>query len=144
MKKKNVTCTHTTDASWLLSELEAAGHRHTKPREAVCAYLETCHGMVSAKVVQKALPKLDRVSIYRTLELLAELDLIHPTLIHEGHQLYELHPKEEAHHHHAICTICASFECVSCAIQEPKTKQFTSVHHATYYSGVCDRCAKKR
>lgn len=125
--------------SWMLEQLIEAGHKVTEPRKTVIAHIEKKKGVFSANEIISALPKLDRVSIYRTLELLEELDCIHPVLVQHGEQHYEKH--EQKHHHHAVCSGCEKTKCVPCDVKRKRIAGFLDLHHNVVFTGLCVKCA---
>ncbi len=95
----------------LQSELLARGVRMTRQRRTILGVIETADqhldaGMILRKA-RKLDPSIDRVTIYRTINLLKrhglidELDLLH--LRGDGHY-YERHPQRE--HLHMACLRC--------------------------------------
>jgi Fe2+ or Zn2+ uptake regulation protein len=126
---------------WILSAMKDAGHKMTTPRKKVAAWLEAHEGVFSAGEAAAALPTLDRVSVYRAIELLASLDIVHQVLTTHGEVHYEKH--EETHHHHAVCTKCEKTSCVNgCAVPTvKKIKGFTNIHHSLVFTGLCSSCA---
>jgi len=127
--------------NWIEDDLAQAGHRSTQTRKQICTYLLKEKGIFSAKDILDAHKKLDKVSVYRTLDLLQSLDIIHPTLMLDGHQMYELHQKK-SHHHHIVCVECKKDECMPCKVVVPKKiKGFAKIHHEVHFTGVCNACA---
>lgn len=128
--------------NWLLEGLTKEGYKATTPRRVLTEYLLKQEGLFCALNVAKKLPKLDKVSIYRTLETLKELNLINPVINIDGQQFYE--KSEEDHHHHIICTNCKKTKCVDCRHDEiPKIGGFSNVRHSFILTGLCTVCKKK-
>lgn len=126
-------------SNWIEEKLIQEGYRITGPREYVVDFVLKKKGIFSVKEILQKNKKLDKVSVYRTIDLLTSLDIIHPTLMLDGHQMYELHA--EKHHHHIICTKCKKDECVPCAVTVPKKiKGFSEIHHEVHFTGVCTSC----
>lgn len=120
-----------------------AGLKKTSSRSIIYEYIAAHEGLFSATDILSAHPNLDKVSVYRTLEALESVDIIHPTVLLEGHQMYELHYGKAEHHHHIVCVTCKKDGCVPCDISDlpKKIKGFTTVHHAVHFTGVCRECA---
>ena len=121
--------------SWITETLHKNQYRNSAVRNQIIETISDldCR-MFHAGELISALPQVDKVTVYRTLELLASHDIIHPTMQRDGVQYYELHgPK---HHHHAMCTSCSVQECVACEVPEVPNK-----HHSIFYSFTCDNCA---
>jgi len=120
-------------------KLKKNNYKITKTRREVIKYIENkCH-FFSANVLIKELDQLDRVSIYRTLDLLENLDLIHTVTQKDGRKFYELHEKNE-HHHHIVCKECSKYECIPCGGLDIELKDFEKIHHSIYITGVCSNC----
>lgn len=125
----------------LLEALLVQGYKSTIPRQQVAAWIQQHDRPFSVAHLIQALPQLDRVSVYRTVELLSELDLVHPILQLNGHQLYEAHEQTQ-HHHHVICTDCEKSACLPCEIPEKKIRGFKNLHHAMHFTSLCTNCSR--
>ena len=123
--------------NWIIKSLKESGSKITAPRQAVATYLVK-HDLCTFKPADiiAALPTLDRVSIYRTIELFSSVDVIHPTVVLDGNQYYEMH-QHSKHHHHSFCNGCGSSSCVTC----PVSKDQTSHHTLFYTEKVCAKCS---
>jgi Fe2+ or Zn2+ uptake regulation protein len=119
-------------------KIKAAGGRLTPARRNIFSWLEAHEGMFSAAHLIAAFPDRDRVSIYRTIDLLLSLDIIHATIKLKDFQYYELHG--EPHHHHAICVLCQKNACVPCSLPTGKIRGFKKIHHDVSFTGVCYAC----
>ncbi len=123
----------------MLKQLQNSGNKITEPRKQVVEAIANRTGLFCVKDIFEEVSGKDVTSTYRTVQLLAELDLIHPAVVLEGEQYYEKHQKK--HHHHAICTECKTNSCVKCTIPEKAVKGFSDVHHSTVFTGLCKSCA---
>ena len=87
--------------SGLLGALRTAGLRLTTPRRAVIDVLERRRQHLSAEDVYSALRergvRVDRSSVYRTLDLLSQLGLVRQVAPSERHAHFELDHEEEVH-----------------------------------------------
>lgn len=126
--------------NWMLTALTDAGYKRTAVRKRITAFLAEHKGIFSAQDIMRKLPSLDKISVYRTIELLAAEDMIHPVSLMSGMQYYEAHGNK--HHHHAICTGCKSARCVDCRVPNVKVSGFKKLHHTFLFTGLCVRCAK--
>jgi Fur family ferric uptake transcriptional regulator len=87
-------------------------------------------------------------TIYRTLELLEELALLHKLNFGDGRSRYELIPvnDEEHHHHHLICLKCTRiFEVKDDLLQQLESVvenkyNFKIVNHNLQFLGYCSKC----
>jgi len=96
-------------------------------------------------------PDIGLATVYRTIQLLAELNLIDKLNLGDGFIRYEISNKgqEDAHHHHhLICLNCGSvltfqgdfMEDLEDRIQE--AMNFTVVDHEVKLFGYCKACSK--
>ena len=75
----------------------------TKKRQAVLDLLQKHHGTLSAADIHAALPDIDLVTIYRSLELFTKEKIIKQFHLSSGEAQYEYQAEP---HHHAVCTTC--------------------------------------
>ena len=128
------------------SDLKSHGYSLTTPRRLVFAYL-TEHGMATTKDLVTGLPQLDRASVYRTLHLLLELDVLREVGLGRGRR-YELSDRFDDHHHHFVCSQCGrtdSFEAadLETVMQRLSLRQgFTLESHQVELTGRCSNCTK--
>lgn len=131
---------NTMAQGWIQQRVQEKGYKLTSTRKRLFSYIESVDGIVSVGNILEALPMLDKVSVYRTIDLLVTLDIIHAATQIDGQQYYEVH-QEEQHHHHIVCTECLTSECVPCDVPMKKIPRFTHVHHSLTMTGVCMSCA---
>ncbi len=132
------------------STLRNASLRATVPRIAVLNRLQAADLPVSVDDLYRTLraKKIDRVTIYRTLQSFAEAHLVRAVDLKRGHMLYELH--DEHDHHHLVCVSCGLTEdFTGCNFDElssqalKKSRSFTSVsEHSLELFGTCTSCTK--
>ncbi len=88
--------------------LHKRGYRLTPQRYLVLSVIQEANGHISldqiAERVQKQNPRVSLSTIYRTLELLNELDLIHENHL-PGEPLHYEMPQGN-NHHHLVCKKC--------------------------------------
>ncbi len=88
--------------------LQQLGYRLTPQRTLVWDVLRTGGGHMSAEEVcaqvQQHFPHINISTIYRTLELLVELDLVRETHLGPTRRFFEV--EEEVPHHHLVCECC--------------------------------------
>lgn len=86
-------------------------------------------------------------TVYRTLELLSELDVLQKMDFGDGRQRYEINETSTAHHHHhLICLSCGKvkefeddlLETLETAIA--RKSKFTIVDHQLKFYGYCEEC----
>lgn len=94
------------------------------------------------------LPSVDRVSIYRTLELYEQLHIV--TVVHVGwKKRYELASAyQEHHHHHLVCTGCGTITEINSERLEDViytltgSHEFTPTGHTFEITGLCKTCKR--
>jgi len=118
-----------------------SGHKLTAPRKRIASWIAGNKGIFSASEILNTLTDLDKVSIYRTLELFCTLDIIHTVASLHGEQHFELHDKQK-HHHHIVCTRCEKNECTPCDMPKKDFSSFKNVHHSILFTGLCKPCAQ--
>jgi Fur family ferric uptake transcriptional regulator len=97
----------------LLEELKSRGIRVTPQRAIILTAIEQLSGHITAEhvfaAVQKVNSYINLATVYRTLDLLKELDLVTESDMGMGATQYAL--RTHGPHHHAICRTCGrSFE----------------------------------
>jgi Fur family ferric uptake transcriptional regulator len=132
----------------LLDALRARGLRVTPQRAIILEAIEQLPGHMTAEQiythVQQVNSYINLATIYRTLELLLELDLMTEADMGTGATAYALHT--HATHHHAVCRSCGrSFE-FSHELFEPLTAALclryafvADVDHTVIF-GWCQSC----
>lgn len=97
-----------TDAVPLLTAMDRAGLRLTRPRRAVAELIAGEPGhFTSADLVDRAHAghlDIGRATIFRTLDVLSELGVIERIDLPNGEHAYV--GCEPAHHHHVVCSGC--------------------------------------
>lgn len=83
-------------------------------------------------------------TIYRNLEILDKIGVIHKTSIKDGAAVYEL-MCNDSHHHHLICKGCGKTDVIDfCPIDEISShldnKDFTLTGHKFELYGYCSKC----
>ncbi len=88
--------------------LQEKGYRLTPQRMLVIEALHRADGHISAEEIYEQLhsryPYSNISTVYRTLELLKELNLVAETDFGDGRVRY--HVAEKGHHHHLVCHRC--------------------------------------
>ncbi|MBI2436528.1 MAG: transcriptional repressor [Candidatus Magasanikbacteria bacterium] len=121
--------------------LKEAGYKSTNNRVALINYLNKNKGIFCANDLLQNDSDLDKVSLYRTIELFQKLDIIHPVMTLEGQQYYEVH-EPDTHHHHAVCTQCHKNECIDCTYTDTSVPGFKEIHHSISITGICYKCSQ--
>jgi Fur family transcriptional regulator, ferric uptake regulator len=96
------------------SELRRAGSRAGGARNAVIDFLSSHHCCVSAQELHDGLRDDGRAvgiaSVYRSLEQLAALRLVHRVDLADGVTRFEPAFPDGEHHHHLVCGSCGKVE----------------------------------
>jgi Fur family ferric uptake transcriptional regulator len=130
------------------SQLEDIGYRATSPRRAVLeAIAETAPEPFTAEELASAVPQVGRATVFRTIRLLQELDVVCRVPLEDGSVRYQLSRSE--HHHHLICSSCGTVSEFSegdldALIQAQADRRgFTLDGHSIELYGRCSACAGK-
>ncbi len=139
-----------TETQLLTQELRSRGYRLTPQRIAILNYLHDTPGHFSPgeiyEHVRQTTAGVTEATVYRTLEFLAENDMIWPTLSSNGHLVYEIAGHE---HNHVICRSCGASVEIDHALLRKLYRQLESASgyrlttgHLTFF-GLCPACQKK-
>jgi Fe2+ or Zn2+ uptake regulation protein len=124
--------------------LASHGYRLTGPRKSVLAAVLTKERPFSAEQLVAELPLIGRATVYRTLEILASVDLLTRLLQPGGHPAYVV--GVPGHRHHLVCSECgvvvAFTQCPMDQIVRDLSRDTAfsiSGHHLEVF-GVCPGC----
>lgn len=120
------------------------GHRVTSPRRTVIdAVLQHDRPFTAEQIVARA-PEAGRATVYRTLELLASVDVLTRILQADGHPAYVV--GEPGHRHHLVCSTCGTTVAfTACPVDQlvqdlrDTTRFAISGHHLEVF-GTCPDC----
>lgn len=135
----------------LIEALQARGMRVTPQRAIIFEAIEKLEGHITAEEifeqVQKVNPYVSLATVYRTLELLMELNLINQTNFGRSQAYFAL--KDHGPHHHLVCSECGYIEEFSDTIFNPVRmeleKQYgfrAQTDHLSIF-GICKGCQEK-
>lgn len=130
----------------LLQALHRAGLRSTVSRRAIAETIVGHHGAFTAQEVWHDLASegVGRATVFRTLNLLADLGLLNRLHTGDGCHSYSL--CEPHHHHHLVCTDCGQvIPLESCYIEQQvrpvaDEKGFLVEGHHMEVFGRCASC----
>ncbi len=139
----------TTLSSASVGEMLAQhGYRMTRPRMAILhAVLKRTRPFTAEQIVTElrdSAPGLGRATVYRTLELLASVDVLTRLLQPGGHPAYVV--GLPGHRHHLVCSGCGTTVAfTSCPIDElvrnlSRDTEFAIHGHLLEVFGVCPTC----
>lgn len=127
------------------SALKSTGLRITTPREALFDVLKNAQRPLTATEIIKAAPHLDKVGVYRTIDLFLKLTII--VIVPQGWKPhYELASPFKPHHHHLYCNNCAKLiDIHESRVEEAiasvaKQYHFQVQSHTFEISGLCKDC----
>ena len=129
-------------ADRILGALDERGYRSTAPRRALASAIGEQDGHFTAENLRKLLPQtLGRATVYRTLKLLVDADVLCRVMLEDGDLRYQL--SHQGHHHHLLCVVCGSSQDLTgCDIEDVLVA--TSARHGFELSGhwleVYGRC----
>jgi Fur family ferric uptake transcriptional regulator len=97
-------------------------------------------------IVRVTNPEIGLATVYRTLDLLAELEILQKVNFGDGRSRYEFSDIEVHHHHHLICLKCGEvtefdddkLEELEAAIG--KKSGFKIIDHQVKFFGYCQKC----
>jgi Fur family ferric uptake transcriptional regulator len=93
-----------------------------------------------------ALPDVGRATVFRTVKLLQELDVVCRVPLEDGTVRYQI--GEGGHHHHLVCRSCGSVTEFSDAALDhridgqARAAAFSLEGHSVELYGVCATCAQ--
>ena len=103
--------------------------------------------------VKEEHPEIGLATVYRTIQLLSELNLIERLNLDDGLTRYEIGKqgvgKECHHHHHLICLGCGKVLAFGEDLLEPleqqiqDTMEFHITNHELKFYGYCNECKVK-
>ena len=134
------------------------GLRFTEPRRLILDILSATTEHLSAEDIFMAVHKIysgiGLTTIYRNLELLEDMGLVHKFQFGDGRSRYEMSisPKKPGHHHHLICINCKRIidyddfideelellKKVEAALTEKY--RFKILNHRMEFYGLCKNC----
>lgn len=128
--------------------LRSLGYRLTPQRLMIVEAVRSSEEHICAddifQKVQSLYPHINISTIYRTLELLKELDLVTETDLGEGKVSY--HWAEKGRHHHLVCQGCGRLtaleDSVLDSLQETLRKRYgfrANLSHLAIF-GLCSKC----
>jgi len=136
-----VSAITSSDALTMLAE---HGYRATQPRrEVVEAVMGQSTPFTAEQMVQQ-LPEISRATVYRTLEIMASVDILTRLLLSNGHPAYVV--GEPGHRHHLICSGCGYVVAFTTCPVEPvvtelgKSHDFAIQGHSLEIFGLCQNC----
>jgi Fe2+ or Zn2+ uptake regulation protein len=138
-----------SSSSLYTSELRTRGYRMTPQRMTILHILHHSGKHLSPGEVYrqaiKELPGVTEPTIYRTLEFLAENDLVHVSHSATGHLTYQISGEN---HDHIVCRICGDEVEVDHRLlgrlyrSLESTSGYVRINSHVTFFGVCPECQK--
>ena len=128
------------------TRLENIGFRSTGPRRAVLQAIQTRSGAFTIEDLLGELPAVGRATVFRTIKLLQELDLVCRVPLEDGSIRYQL--SKGGHHHHLVCRQCGMFTEFSDLELDTRIQEQANLHgfslqgHSVELYGLCSDCAR--
>jgi Fe2+ or Zn2+ uptake regulation protein len=135
---------HIPSSEHVLSVLDRHGYRLTAPRRAVVGAVLRRRRPFTAEQLVEELPSIGRATIYRTLEILASVDLLTRLLQPGSHPAYVV--GQPGHRHHLVCSECGTViafpRCPVADLVRDLTRDTDFAIHGHHLEvfGVCPRC----
>jgi Fur family ferric uptake transcriptional regulator len=114
------------------------------------AFMDNVKGHLSAEdiygIVKSSNPEIGLATVYRTLELLADIGVLQKMNFGDGRSRYEFAQEKEHHHHHLICLSCGEvLEFTDDLLESLETTVvgktgFKILDHQLKFYGYCKKC----
>jgi Fur family transcriptional regulator, ferric uptake regulator len=138
-------------ANKIANILRERGYKLTPQRHALLKVIASHHDHLSPEeifqITRQEYPKIGRVTIYRTLELLNKLDLVCRVHAPDGCRSYMMR-RPAGHHHHLVCSGCGQTvdftDCDLSNLEKTVAEQsgFVIDGHLLELYGRCRDCQK--
>jgi Fur family ferric uptake transcriptional regulator len=132
----------------IITTLKRHGHKLTPQRRAVIAAIASSPDHLTPAALYEKVkqdhPTIGLVTIYRTLEILAKLELI--CELHAGGSCHSYTTAASGHHHHLICANCGEvidFSGYNLTELEKRLRRETGFEiegHLLEFIGLCQNC----
>jgi Fur family ferric uptake transcriptional regulator len=129
--------------------LKKNGYNVTKARQIVFDALAASEPVTTNELIKKVSPKVNRASVYRTIELFEKLGIATRLQIGWKHKI-ELSDLFHNHHHHLTCLKCGDvIDVAEDFVLENEIARLSYVHkfkavdHQLEIRGFCKNCQQK-
>jgi Fur family ferric uptake transcriptional regulator len=140
-----------SDATQIIDRLTEEGHRLTTPRQVIIKLVAPRNDHFSAQEVWDQVRSehrgIGRATVFRTLDLLAELGVLNR--IHTGDGCHRYTVCETRHHHHLMCIECGTVISLEAGGIEQQIRRmageagFELLTHHLELVGRCGDCRQK-
>jgi Fe2+ or Zn2+ uptake regulation protein len=138
--------TAVSETGELVEDLRGQGFKITTPRYRVLEWLVARDGNFTAEELAGELEDVGRATVYRTLKLLLDQDVVCKVVLGDGSVAYRMSHK--VHHHHLICLACGATEDIGrCGVDEViasvrDVTEYDVVGHRIEIYGICPACKR--
>jgi len=121
------------------------GYSMTRPRVMVVEELHKMSEPITVADLAKRMNSVDKVSVYRTVDLLESIGLVHRIWTGFKSKI-ELSESFSSHHHHFTCLNCGRTIDLASDKLEQDLRLFEAdygfklLHHSVELSGYCENC----
>ena len=126
--------------------LSSLSQRITEPRLDILGILKENHNPLTISEIHSKLKnkKTDLATVYRTINLFAELRVVNEIDFKDEFKRYEL-IYDRHHHHHIVCRKCKNVENVETCVLDDlenllKKKGYSEITHSLEFFGICRSC----
>ena len=134
-----------SDVDLIVQRLELRGHRVTGSRRSVLEALASTAAHFTVDDVLHLAPGVGRATVFRTMKLLQDLNVVCRVLMEDGSLHYRLSMR--GHHHHLVCRSCGRVEDFSnCDVSSlvDQLRQVTEYEIEGHWLEVYGKCASCR
>ena len=128
----------------VIRKLEALDHRITPSRVAVIAAVLAQSGHFSVEDVLRQARAVGRATVFRTMRLLTELEIVCRVILEDGSLHYRV--SRRGHHHHLVCVSCGNVQDLNeCAVGDlvrelAAATEYEIEGHWLEFYGRCAAC----
>lgn len=129
--------------------LYSRSQRITAPRLEILGILKANHNPLTISEIHGKIKNkhIDIATVYRTVNLFNELNIVNEIDFKDEFKRYEL-IYDRHHHHHIVCRKCKRIEnvetCILDELEKILTKKgYTDISHSLEFFGVCGKCRYK-
>lgn len=136
------------ELEYIIDRLERSGHRLTPSRLAVLATVSGHKGHFTVEDISRLLPRVGRATVFRTMKLLTDMDVVCRVLLEDGSLRYQL-SRRTGHHHHLVCNRCGAVQdFTDCDVTDlvaelARRTDYEIEGHWLEVYGRCPRCRKR-
>ncbi|NCC78172.1 MAG: transcriptional repressor [Clostridia bacterium] len=150
-----VTTYTSEELQTITSKLKKSGYKLTPQRQAIVdAIIESVGEHLTVEelfeIVKVKRPEIGLATVYRTIMLMHEENIVTRLDLKDGTARYELTRSDEEHtHHHLICIRCSKVYEFMGDLLDPLEEEigrkynFKILDHSLKFYGICNECAKE-